>query len=72
LEKTRKRGYSVSDQEWREEIVGVGAALVNGSGRPVAAISFLLPVARSSPQKIEELGALVGTAAASIELRDLD
>jgi len=66
LETTRERGYSVSWQEYRYEVIGVGAAITNLLGRPIAAISTLIPQMRISSDRIAELGPLVAASALAI------
>jgi IclR family acetate operon transcriptional repressor len=62
LARTRSRGYSLNLWEWREDIVGIGAPLLD-EGRPVGAISMSMPAYRFSRDKGDHYGALVADAA---------
>jgi len=48
---TRERGYSVDDQENEDGIVCFGAAVLDGSGLPVASVSISVPVFRLNNDK---------------------
>jgi DNA-binding IclR family transcriptional regulator len=54
IERTRERGYSVEDQERREGIRAVGAAIKRESGAPNA-ISISGPKSKLTDERIEEL-----------------
>ena len=70
LKQARKLGYAVSWKEWHIDAVGVGAAVKDRSGTPVAAISMTIPAVRATRTRISrELGPLVAQAAASVASR---
>jgi IclR family transcriptional regulator, acetate operon repressor len=48
LERTRKVGYASNAGESEQGVSSIGVAILNGSGRPVAAISVAAPVSRMS------------------------
>jgi IclR family acetate operon transcriptional repressor len=49
LGRVRKRGYASNAGESEEGVSSIGVAVVNSSGRPVAAVSVAAPVSRMSP-----------------------
>ncbi|MBW2145486.1 MAG: IclR family transcriptional regulator [Deltaproteobacteria bacterium] len=54
LERTRKRGYSVSNEEYVQGMVAVGASLINIEGRVLGAVSFSFPVWTISVAEMEK------------------
>lgn len=68
LVRTRKRGWAVADEENEEEIRAVGVPLMNGRGRPIAAMSVATPVFRVSLQDLEKWAPLLSEAAREIEI----
>jgi IclR family transcriptional regulator, acetate operon repressor len=48
LERVRKRGYASNSGESEEGVSSIGVAVLNSSGRPVAAVSVAAPVSRMS------------------------
>lgn len=66
LENTRRRGYSLDDQE--NELGGrcIGVAILNHQMYPVAAISISIPIQRLSIDQIPEFGQKLRLTAESI------
>ncbi|MCL6549263.1 MAG: hypothetical protein K6T30_10195, partial [Alicyclobacillus sp.] len=64
LARTRERGYSMSVEEVNEGAAGVGAAVLDHSGRPVCAISVGGPKSRMSAERMAQLGEKVKAIAA--------
>jgi len=54
LEASRKRGYSVSNEEFVQGMVAVGAPLVNIEGSVLGAVSFSFPVWTVSVEEMEK------------------
>jgi IclR family transcriptional regulator, acetate operon repressor len=48
LERVRKRGYASNSEESEAGVSSIGVAVLNSSGRPVAAVSVAAPVSRMS------------------------
>ena len=70
LRQARKQGYAVSWREWHIDVAGVGAAIKDANGSPIAAISMIIPAVRATRTRIsKELGPLVAQAAKSISAR---
>jgi IclR family transcriptional regulator, acetate operon repressor len=66
---TRQRGYAVTDGEAREDVGGVGAAVLDPAGRPVAALSLALPMHRVTHELVEQYGERVRTEADDLTQR---
>ena len=66
LRRIRRRGYSVSRGERQVDAGSVAAPVFDATGRVYGALSICGPVGRISEDKIEEYGALVTEAAASV------
>lgn len=59
LETVRDRGYAVDDQETEIGVRGVGAAILDGRQRPVAAIVVAAPSTRLSQAELPVLGGAI-------------
>ena len=59
LQRARELGYAGDLEENTEGVTCVGAALLDETGYPTAAISISGATARIGPQRLQELGALV-------------
>lgn len=57
LQRVRAAGYAVNWGAFRADVGGVGAAVVNGRGRPVAALSVCMPIYRMQNTDVETVGA---------------
>jgi len=66
LERTRRRGYAVDDEENELGIRCVGVAIRNHMDMPIGAISVSAPANRMTQERIEELSDYVADAANSI------
>lgn len=62
----RERGWSVNDRDATPGASAVGAAVLDGEGRPVASITISGPAERMAPDVLDRLGPLVNSAAASL------
>lgn len=54
LEKIRAWGYAENREEWRMGVCGLGAAVWNAAGKPVAAIGMSVPSIRFSKKQVAE------------------
>jgi IclR family transcriptional regulator, KDG regulon repressor len=54
LAKIRARGYAENREEWRMGVCGLGAAVWNAAGKPVAAIGMSVPSIRFSKKQVAE------------------
>jgi DNA-binding IclR family transcriptional regulator len=66
LDRWRPRGYAVDDEESVQGMRCVGAAIIDGEGQGVAAISISAPLGRLTPDRFDEVGALVRRTAGAI------
>lgn len=62
-ERTRRRGYSVDEQEYVVGVTGVAACIAFGSPRTLAAIAVMAPSERLSGARIARVGARVAELA---------
>jgi IclR family KDG regulon transcriptional repressor len=69
LELIRRRGYAVDNEEYDEGLRCIGAPVRDHSGHVVAALGIGGPVTRITPERVEELGGLVMTAARGLSRR---
>lgn len=69
LGRVRERGYAINLGGFRPDVGGVGVALVNQEGLPIAALSVCAPVYRLKSSDKDAIGALLlDTAAAAQEI----
>lgn len=66
LEATRRRGWSIDDEERFPGMRCVAAPIVNEFGEPVGGVSVSGPTIRMTPERAEILGPIVSEAAARI------
>jgi len=66
LEKIRRQGYAVDDEEAVQGARCVSAPILNSDREPVAAVSVSGPVTRVSPSQVAVLAGAVSTAARAI------
>ena len=66
LEKVRRQGYAVDDEEAVQGARCVSAPILNSAGEPIAAVSVSGPVTRVSPNLVNALAGAVTSAAGSI------
>ncbi|RED63927.1 IclR family transcriptional regulator [Cohnella lupini] len=66
LDEIRKRGYSISDQDFEWGAIGVGAPIFGRNGNVIGAISAGGPVSRVGQQSLARLGQLTVEAAGKI------
>ena len=66
LEATRRRGYSIDDEEHADGLRCVAAVIWNENGEPWAAVSIAGPTSRLTVDRVDELGALVSSVGADI------
>ncbi len=66
LDQIRKRGYSISDQDFEEGATGVGAPIFGRNGKVIAGISAGGPISRVGPDSIALFGELTVEAANKI------
>jgi IclR family transcriptional regulator, acetate operon repressor len=68
LQTIRETGYAVTQGGNRHNVGAVGAAIVDGSHRPFAALSISGPITRMTPRKCQRFGPLVADAARRISM----
>jgi IclR family acetate operon transcriptional repressor len=66
LDKIRRQGYAVDDEEAVQGARCVSSPILNSSGEPVAAVSVSGPVTRVSPSQVAALAGAVTAAARAI------
>ena len=59
LEKVRKQGYAIDDEEQEEDIRCIAGPIFNHRGNVVAAFSISAPITRMTEKRINELAELV-------------
>jgi DNA-binding IclR family transcriptional regulator len=69
LERIRRRGYAVDNEEYDDGLRCIGAPVRDHSGRTVAALGIGGPVTRITPERVEELAELVMAAARDLSRR---
>jgi DNA-binding IclR family transcriptional regulator len=68
LEKIRRQGYAVDDEEAVQGARCVSAPILNSDGEPIAAVSVSGPVTRVSPNQVAALAGAVTSAARGISV----
>lgn len=68
LEKSRKRGFAIDDEEQTPGVRAVGVAVLDSAGKPVAAISVTVPAYRVSVDQLKRWAPQVIATAESISL----
>jgi IclR family KDG regulon transcriptional repressor len=66
LDRTRARGYSIDEVENEDGVRCVGAAVLDHTGSPIAAVSISGPTTRVTKDVVERLGALASSTAGEI------
>src|SRR3984893_5755554 len=66
LERIRRQGYAVDDEEAVQGARCVSAPILNSDGEPIAAVSVSGPVTRVSPNQVAALAGAVTSAALAI------
>lgn len=66
LEVVKKRGYAINRGAFRAEVGGVGAAITDSEGRPVAALSVCVPTYRLKATDVNAVGQLLRHTVAGI------
>jgi DNA-binding IclR family transcriptional regulator len=66
LEKIRRQGYAVDDEEAVQGARCVSAPILDSDGKPIAAVSVSGPVTRVSPNQVNALAGAVTSAARAI------
>jgi len=55
LQQVRRQGYAVNRGEWREDVSGLGAPVLDAQNRVVGALGISLPTVRATPERLPEL-----------------
>jgi DNA-binding IclR family transcriptional regulator len=69
LGKVRANGHAVNRGEWREDVWGVAAPILNASGTVIAALGVSGPANRFQPKALRNLIPLVCAAARDVSIR---
>ncbi len=56
IERVRSRGYGINRGSFRQDVGGVGVAVVNHRGEPIAGLSVCMPVFRMTEHDLDALG----------------
>ncbi|WP_306051034.1 IclR family transcriptional regulator [Oceaniradius stylonematis] len=67
IEQVRRRGYGINFGSFRSDVGGVGVAIRNGHGEPIAGLSICVPVFRLRGMDLERLGLRLLRAARDAE-----
>ena len=59
----RQRGYAINREEWRMGVCGLGAAVHNARGEPVAAVGISVPAMRFGARQTQALAKALLAAA---------
>lgn len=65
----RRRGWATTDREAHDDVSGVAAAVLDGTGLPVAALSLALPAHRVDARRLAEYGRLVAAESTLLSRR---
>jgi IclR family acetate operon transcriptional repressor len=71
LDRVRADGYSVNLNQYRPDVCGVAAAILDTDGTPLAAVAVSMPASRYEPDRLSEWGRLVADTATEIAARRL-
>ncbi len=66
LETVRKRGYAVNAGEWREDVGGIAAPILNDRGEVISAIGISGPIGRLGSDRVRALAPAVVASASDI------
>lgn len=66
LRQAREQGFALSVEEFEDGINAVAAPILDGSGRPLAAVATAGPTYRLTPERMLEIGSLVLATARDI------
>ena len=55
LERIRSQGYAVNDGERRADVVAVGAAILDGDGRPLGGLGVAAPKHRTPARRVKQI-----------------
>lgn len=72
LRAIRRNGYSVNRGEWRDDVRGVAAPILDSAGKPQAAISIAMPASRLPDRQIPAMGELVRETVSKLSLSHWD
>lgn len=67
LDRVRSIGYAINRGAFRAEVGGVGAAVLDDRGKPIAALSVCLPIYRMQSTDLDEIGAQLVAATADAQ-----
>lgn len=66
LRRTASTGFSLNLREYRPGVCAIGAAVLDGRGRPLASVCISMPSTRFDRRKVEEFARLTVAAAGAI------
>lgn len=69
LDRTRRRGYAIDNEENEDGARCVGVPVLDGAGRPLAGLSLAGPSGRITPERAEELAHSLWEASRAISAR---
>ena len=65
---TQNRGYSISNGETYDGVMGVGAAFYWGNERPAGSLAIAMPTQRATPESIAKIGELLKLACIDVDV----
>lgn len=68
LEKVRTQGFAINTGEWREQVYGMAAPIMDSMGRVVASLGISGPADRLKPRLMQSLAPTVQKACSTISL----